>query len=41
MECSELGELSQGSKDSGNQFFASIAYPPPHTAQWEEQVSSI
>ncbi|KAL8479593.1 hypothetical protein ACS0TY_026476 [Phlomoides rotata] len=37
-EIRELGELSQGSKDSGNQLFATIAYPPPNTAQWEEQL---
>lgn len=37
-ECSELAEVGQGSKDSGNQLFASIVFPPPNTAQWEEQV---
>ncbi|EPS62540.1 hypothetical protein M569_12250, partial [Genlisea aurea] len=36
-EIRELAELGQGSKDSGNQLFASIAYPPPNTAQWLEQ----
>ncbi|KAL8529534.1 hypothetical protein ACS0TY_006819 [Phlomoides rotata] len=41
MECSELGELSQGSKDSGNQLFATVTYPPPNTAQWEEQIRRL
>ncbi|KAL8477569.1 hypothetical protein ACS0TY_029749 [Phlomoides rotata] len=40
-EIRELGELSQGSKDSGNQLFATIAYPPPNTAQWEEQIRRL
>lgn len=37
-ECSELAELGQGSKDSGKQIFANIVFPPPNTAQWDEQV---
>lgn len=38
LECSEIAEVGHGSKDFGNQLFASIAFPPPNTAQWEEQV---
>ncbi|KAL8551751.1 hypothetical protein ACS0TY_000717 [Phlomoides rotata] len=40
-EIRDLGELSQGSKDSGNQLFATIAYPSPNTAQWEEQIRRL
>ncbi|KAK6125574.1 hypothetical protein DH2020_040684 [Rehmannia glutinosa] len=40
-ECSELAELGQGSKDSGKQLFASIVFPPPNTAQWEEQIRRL
>ncbi|KAL8483030.1 hypothetical protein ACS0TY_025911 [Phlomoides rotata] len=40
-EIRDLGELSQGSKDSGNQLFATIAYPPTNTAQWEEQIRRL
>lgn len=38
IECSEIAEVGHSSKDFGNQLFASIAFPPPNTAQWEEQV---
>ncbi|KAI3451534.1 hypothetical protein Pfo_008199, partial [Paulownia fortunei] len=40
-EIRELAELGQGSKDSGNQLFASIVFPPPNTAQWEEQIRRL
>ncbi|GFP95013.1 callose synthase 5 [Phtheirospermum japonicum] len=40
-ELSELAELGQGSKDCGNQLFASISFPPPNTAQWEEQIRRL
>lgn len=38
IECREIAEVGHSSKDFGNQLFASIAFPPPNTAQWEEQV---
>ncbi|KAL2241247.1 UNVERIFIED_CONTAM: Callose synthase 5 [Sesamum indicum] len=41
IECSELAELGQGNKDSGNQLFARIVFPPPNTAQWEEQIRRL
>lgn len=40
----ELVELGHSGRDSGKQLFANtdsrtaIAFPPPVTAQWEEQV---
>ncbi|KAL0332666.1 UNVERIFIED_CONTAM: Callose synthase 5 [Sesamum calycinum] len=37
----ELAELGQGNKDSGNQLFARIVFPPPNTAQWEEQIRRL
>lgn len=43
----ELVELGHSSKDGGRQLFAgtdtrpAIAYPPPVTAQWEEQVDKF
>ncbi|KAG8383820.1 hypothetical protein BUALT_Bualt04G0053600 [Buddleja alternifolia] len=40
-ECSELAELGRGSKDSGKQLFANIVFPPPNTAQWEEQIRRL
>ncbi|KAL6523086.1 Callose synthase 5 [Orobanche hederae] len=40
-EIRELAELGQGSKDCGNQLFASISFPPPNTAQWEEQIRRL
>ncbi|KAK6150749.1 hypothetical protein DH2020_015681 [Rehmannia glutinosa] len=40
-EIRELAELGQGSKDSGKQLFASIVFPPPNTAQWEEQIRRL
>lgn len=42
--CRELVEVGHSSKDSGRQLFAgtdakpAIVFPPPVTAQWEEQV---
>jgi callose synthase len=47
MLISQLAELNQISKDTGEQVFAgteampAIAFPPVVTAQWEEQVLSI
>lgn len=47
MFISELAELNQSSKDTGQQIFAgregkpAIRFPPVVTAQWEEQVSNI
>lgn len=41
---SELVDLGHSAKDSGRQLFAGtdtrpvIMFPPPETAQWEEQV---
>ncbi|KVH92063.1 Callose synthase [Cynara cardunculus var. scolymus] len=47
-EIRELVELGHGSKDSGTQLFEkatdskpAIAFPPPVTAQWQEQVTCI
>ncbi|KAL6498060.1 Callose synthase 5 [Orobanche gracilis] len=40
-EIRELAELGQGSKDCGNQLFATISFPPPNTAQWEEQIRRL
>ncbi|KAK6152988.1 hypothetical protein DH2020_012627 [Rehmannia glutinosa] len=40
-EIRELAELGQGSKDSGRQLFANIVFPPPNTAQWEEQIRRL
>ncbi|PWA75022.1 callose synthase 5 [Artemisia annua] len=47
-EIRELVELGHGSKDSGTQLFEkapdsrpAIVFPPPVTAQWEEQVMHI
>ncbi|KAL6551933.1 Callose synthase 5 [Orobanche gracilis] len=40
-EIRELSELGQGSKDCGNQLFASISFPPTNTAQWEEQIRRL
>jgi len=46
MFISELAELNQISKDTGQQIFAgtegnpAIRFPPVVTAQWEEQVLS-
>lgn len=46
MFISELAELHQSSKDTGQQVFAgteakpAILFPPVVTAQWEEQVLS-
>lgn len=46
MFISELAELNQSSKDTGQQIFAgtegkpAILFPPVVTAQWEEQVLS-
>ncbi|KAL3844742.1 hypothetical protein ACJIZ3_002145 [Penstemon smallii] len=40
-EIRELVELGHGSKDSGKQLFANIVYPPPNTAQWEEQIRRL
>ncbi|XP_042024280.1 callose synthase 5-like [Salvia splendens] len=40
-EIREIAEVGQGSKDFGNQLFASIAFPPPNTAQWEEQIRRL
>ncbi|XP_076925795.1 callose synthase 5-like [Bidens hawaiensis] len=47
-EIRELVELGHGSKDSGRQLFEktndsrpSIAFPPPVTAQWEEQIKRL
>ncbi|GER45735.1 callose synthase 5 [Striga asiatica] len=40
-EIRELAELGQGSKESGKQLFANIMYPPPNTAQWEEQIRRL
>ncbi|KAL6555852.1 Callose synthase 5 [Orobanche hederae] len=37
----ELAELGQGSKDYGKQLFANIVFPPPNTAQWEEQIRRL
>ncbi|KAL4572712.1 hypothetical protein LXL04_019494 [Taraxacum kok-saghyz] len=47
-EIRELVELGHGSKDSGTQLFEkamdskpAIAFPPPVTAQWEEQIKRL
>ncbi|KAI3784457.1 hypothetical protein L1987_43556 [Smallanthus sonchifolius] len=47
-EIRELVELGHGSKDSGTQLFEkaidsrpSIAFPPPVSAQWEEQIKRL
>lgn len=46
-ELRELVELGHSSKDGGRQLFAgtdtrpAIAYPPPVTAQWEEQIRRL
>ncbi|MFS7969887.1 putative 1,3-beta-glucan synthase [Helianthus anomalus] len=47
-EIRELVELGHGSKDSGTQLFEkatdsrpSIKFPPPVTAQWEEQIKRL
>ncbi|CAA0822891.1 Callose synthase 5 [Striga hermonthica] len=40
-EIRELAEVGQGSKESGKQLFANIMYPPPNTAQWEEQIRRL
>ena len=48
MDYYSLVELGHGSKDSGTQLFEkapdsrpAIVFPPPVTAQWEEQVMHI
>ncbi|KAH6765351.1 callose synthase 5 [Perilla frutescens var. hirtella] len=43
MMVNEIREIAEvgGSKDFGNQLFASIAFPPPNTAQWEEQIRRL
>ncbi|CAI9108896.1 OLC1v1008598C1 [Oldenlandia corymbosa var. corymbosa] len=42
-EIRELVELGHTSKDSGRQLFekSAIVYPPPVTAQWEEQIRRL
>ncbi|XP_051127343.1 callose synthase 5-like isoform X2 [Andrographis paniculata] len=37
----ELAELSRGSKGSGKQLFANIAFPPQNRTQWDEQVRRL
>lgn len=43
MMVNEIREIAEvgGSKDFGNQLFTSIAFPPPNTAQWEEQIRRL
>ncbi|XP_073156646.1 uncharacterized protein [Henckelia pumila] len=38
---SELAELVHNSKDTRKQLFANIVFPPPNTAQWEEQIRRL
>ncbi|XP_022894872.1 callose synthase 5-like isoform X1 [Olea europaea var. sylvestris] len=40
-EIRELAELGHSSKDSGRQLFVNILFPPPNTAQWEEQIRRL
>ncbi|XP_075501475.1 callose synthase 5-like isoform X1 [Primulina tabacum] len=40
-EIRELAELVHNSKDTGKQLFANIVFPPPNTAQWEEQIRRL
>ncbi|KAG6408203.1 hypothetical protein SASPL_131207 [Salvia splendens] len=40
-EIREIGEVGHGSKDFGNQLFASIAFPPPSSPQWDEQIRRL
>ncbi|KAL8528945.1 hypothetical protein ACS0TY_006425 [Phlomoides rotata] len=40
-EIRELAELGHGGRDSGKQLFANISFPPPNTAQWEEQIRRL
>ncbi|KAL8034672.1 hypothetical protein ABFX02_12G044200 [Erythranthe guttata] len=40
-EIRELAEVGQGSKDSAKQLFANIVFPPPNTAQWDEQIRRL
>ncbi|XP_022879526.1 callose synthase 5-like [Olea europaea var. sylvestris] len=40
-EIRELAELGHSNKDSGRQLFVNIVFPPPNTAQWEEQIRRL